>query len=117
MKVFDVLRARSRERVNLDLDLEDTLMKVHDQQRQKRSRVFKVAMFALVGLLVTGTVAEAATGVIRSMIKRVTLDTGNGPQVITDYQATENADGSETVTVTLPEGQTSGTVTVEAVGL
>lgn len=116
-EVFDVLKARSRERVNFDLDLEDRLMNVHDQQRQKRSRVFKMAVFALVGLLVTGTAAEAATGVISSMIKRVTLDTGNGPQVITDYQATVNSDGSETVTVTLPEGQTSGTVTVESIGL
>lgn len=114
--VFDALKVRSSERTNHNLDLEKELMNVFDQQKQRQSRTLKLALAGLVCLIVTASVAEAATGVFSSIIKRVTLDTGNGPQPITEYQTKENADGSTTVTVTLPEGETSGTVTVEATG-
>ena len=115
-KVFDVLKARSSERANRTLDLEEELMSVFDQQKQSRSRFLKLAIACTVCLLVSGAVAEATTGVLSSMIKRVTLDTGNGPQPVTEYQSQDNPDGSTTVTVTLPEGATSGTVKVEATG-
>ncbi len=115
-KVFDVLKSRSSERGNSTYDLENELMSLFDQQKQRRSRFPKFAIAACLGLLVTGAAAEAATGVISSMIKSVTLDTGNGPQPVRKYQTTENPDGSKTVTVTLPEGAKSGTVTVNATG-
>lgn len=115
-KVFDVLKARSSERVNHTLDLENELMSVFDQQKRSRSRFVKLAIAASVGLLVTGAATEAATGVISSMIKSVSLDTGNGPQPVTQYQTSENPDGSKTVTVKLPDGKKSGTVTVNATG-
>ena len=115
-KVFDVLKARSGERANQPLDLENELMSVFDQQKQNRSRFTKLAIAASLAVVVTGAAAEAATGVISSMIKSVTLDTGNGPQPVKQYQTTENPDGSKTVTVKLPEGKKSGTVTVNATG-
>lgn len=116
MKVFDVLRARSGERVDLNLELELELMNVYEDQKVKRSRFTKIATVAVACLLVTGVVAEASTGVLRNLIKSVTLDTGSGPQPVTEYRAVENSDGSLTVTVPLPEGQQSGTVTVNASG-
>ena len=114
MKVFDALKARSSDRANGYLNLEDELMSAFDQQKAKRTRLAKLAVVGVVCLLVTGAAAEAATGFLRSIIKSVTLDTGNGPQPVTEYQTTENPDGSVNVTVALPEGQTSGTVTVDA---
>ena len=116
MKFFDVLRARSGERVDPNLELELELMKIYKDQNAKRSRFTKISAIAVVCLLVTGVVAEASSGVLTNLIKSVTLDTGSGPQPVTEYQAVENSDGSVTVTVPLPEGQQSGTVTVNASG-
>ena len=115
-KVFDVLKARSGERADQYLDLEEELMSVFDQQRQRRSRFAKLAIVSVVGLCVTGAVAEAASGVLSSMIKSVTLDTGSGPRPVTGYQTKLNPNGNVDITVTLPVGENSGTVTVDATG-
>lgn len=113
---LDVLKLRSAGRMNPNPELEENLMSVHDQQVASRSRNFKIVLIALAGLLATGVVAEAATGALSSLIYRVALDTGSGPQPVTDYDAKDNGDGSVTVTVALPEGQQSGVVTVETKG-
>ena len=115
-KVFDVLKARSRERANLNLELEEELMSVFDQQKLSRSRYVRLATAGVLVLLVTGAAAEAATGFISTKIKSVMLNTGSGPKPVTEYQTKENPDGSVTVTVGLTEGATSGTVTVDATG-